>query len=299
MGLKKVYTTIYPNMKSNNIVINKLKSLKYIQAFSRLLTPNLGYLFVWRIPEKNVGHLRRFLSEMQQEGLIKDFTFHILGEFNNCGPSLEWYDPSTKIWIYKWSDIRKRLTESLPIELEDPREYSNLCDKLDILIVEQIQMDPKITFSEIAKAAGVSVPTIKYRYEKLKRSGVLKGYRAKILAFPPEASRLIDIRIEFPSDREMGTFAAGLKGLPFALAYQKEVGLENLIVRAYLPSSELVLLLDLLTDLVHKGFIMNFSFIELDISTAESYTVESELFQDGLWKFEIPSVRVAPENLMR
>ena len=299
VGLKRISAIIYPRVNSHDVVLSKLKSIRYLEKFYRLLTPNLGYLFIWRIPEKSVGQLRQFLGKMQQEGLIKDFTFHLLGEQHICGPSLEWYDPSAKVWVYKWSDVRKRLTESPPIELEDPRDYTNICDKLDIFIVEQIQMQPKIAFSEIAKAAGVSVPTVKYRYEKLERSGVLRGHYPTILAFPPEVSRLIDLRVEFPSGRELGTFAAGLKGLPFALAYQKEVGFNSLIIRAYLPTSELSSLLDLLTDLAHKDFIKGFSFFELDIRTAERYSIESALFEDGQWKFEIPAIAAAPVNLAK
>jgi DNA-binding Lrp family transcriptional regulator len=299
MSLKRVSTVIHPYMKKHSVVLGMLKSIKYIDKCYRLLTPNIGYLFVWCLPEKHVGRLKQFLSELQQEGLIKDFTFSMLGELHVCGPSLEWYDPSAKVWVYKWSDVRKRLTESPPIELEDPRDYTNICDKLDIFIIEQIQMQPKIAFSEIAKAARVSVPTVKYRYEKLERSGVLRGHYPTILAFPPEVSRLIDLRVEFPSGMELGTFAAGLKGMPFALGYQKEIGFNNLVIRAYLPTSELSSLLDLLTDLGYKGLIKDFSFFELDIRTAELYSVESELFEDGQWKFEIPAIASATVKLAK
>jgi len=298
LGLKRVSTVIYPHMKSAKVVVERLKSINYIDKYYRLLTSNLSYMFVWQVPEKSVGQLRRFLSDMQQDGLIKDFTFNVLGEVNTCGPSLEWYDPSEKMWMFKWSDIRKRLTESSPIELEDPSNYTNLCDKLDMFIIDQMQMNSRMAFSDVAKAANVSVPTVKYRYEKLERSGVLRGHYAHILAFPPEISRLIELKVEFPSSRELGTFAAGLKGLPFAVGYQKEMGLENIIIRIYLPSSELAPLLDLLTDLVHANFITNFSFVELDIRTAELYSIPSELFQDGQWKFEIPSVIAAPLNVV-
>jgi len=297
LGLKRVSTIIYPNVRSEKAAVSKLKSIKYTEKCYRLLTPNLGYLFVWQIPDKYVGQLRRFLSEMQQDGLIKDFTFSVLGEMQYCGPSLEWYDPSAKVWMFKWSDVRKMLTDSLPIEVEDPSNYTNLCDNLDIFILDQMQMNSRMTFSDVAKAANVSVPTVKYRYEKLERSRVLRGHYAHILAFPPEVSRLIELKVEFPSGRELGTFAAGLKGLPFAVAYQKEIGLENLLVRIYLPSSEIASLLDLLTDLARENFIVNFSFVELDIRTAELYSVPSELFQDGQWKFEIPVAAAAPLNL--
>jgi len=297
LGLKRVSTIIYPNVRSEKVAVSKLKSIKYVDRCWRLLTPNLGYLFVWRNPEKSISQLRRFLSEMQQDGLIKDFTFSVLGEMNTCGPSLEWYDPSAKVWMFKWSDVRKMLTDSLPIEVEDPSNYTNLCDNLDMLIIEQMEVHSRTSFSEIAKTVSVSVPTVKYRYEKLERSGVLRGHYARILTFPPEVSRLIELKVEFPSSRELGTFAAGLKGLPFALAFQKEIGLGNLIVRLYLPSSEMASLLDLLTDLVRENFILNFSFMELDIRTAESYTLPSELFQEGQWKVVMPSSVRVPLNV--
>jgi hypothetical protein len=82
------------------------------------------------------------------------------------------------------------------------------------------------------------------------------------------------------------------------LAYQKEMGVENLLVRAYIPSSEMASLIDLLTDLARENFITNFSFVELDIRTAEAYTVISDLFEDGQWKFEIPMVAAAPLTQM-
>jgi DNA-binding Lrp family transcriptional regulator len=298
LGLKRVSTIIYPNMKSEKAVLSRLKLMKQIDRCWRLLTPNLGYLFVWRIPEKSVGQLRRFLSEMQQDGLIKDFSFNMLGEMHTCGPSLEWYDPNAKLWVFKWSDVRGRLTGSVPADVDDPPDYSILCDRLDMFIIEQMQMYSRTTFSGIAKAANVSVPTVKYRYEKMEKSGVLRGHYAKILAFPPDVARLIELKVSFPGRRELSTFAAGLKGLPFALAYQKEMGVENLLVRAYIPSSEMASLIDLLTDLARENFITNFSFVELDIRTAEAYTVTSDLFEDGQWKFEIPTVAAVPLTQM-
>jgi DNA-binding Lrp family transcriptional regulator len=297
LGLKRISTTVYPNVRGEKVAMSKLKSIKFVDKFYRLLTPNLGYLLVWQIPERNVGQLRRFLGEMQQDGLIKDFTFSVLGEMQYCGPSLEWYDLSAKVWVFKWSDVRKRLTESPPIEVEDPSDYTNLCDSLDTFIIEQMQMNSRMPFSDVAKAAKVSVPTVKYRYEKLERAKVLRGHYAHILAFPPEASRLIELKVEFPSSRELGTFAAGLKELPFVVAYQKEVGLENLIARLYLPSSEMASLLDLLTDLAKEDLLTNFSCVEIDTRTAELYTIPTELFQDGHWKFEIPPAIVAPLSL--
>ena len=53
-------------------------------------------------------------------------------------------------------------------------------DEIDNRIVQMLQENARLTFSEIGNAAGISRVAAKHRIEQLEKSGVIKGYHADI-----------------------------------------------------------------------------------------------------------------------
>lgn len=53
-------------------------------------------------------------------------------------------------------------------------------DTKDRKILERLEADARLTYAEIAKAAGISASAVHERVRKLERAGVIKGYRAEI-----------------------------------------------------------------------------------------------------------------------
>ena len=51
-------------------------------------------------------------------------------------------------------------------------------DKVDVAILRMLQEDCRLSFRDIAKKTGVSVPTVSARTERLERIGVVRGYHA-------------------------------------------------------------------------------------------------------------------------
>jgi len=53
-------------------------------------------------------------------------------------------------------------------------------DNLDWKILEELQVNARISYSEIGRKIGLSGPAVAERVQKLENAGIIKGYRADI-----------------------------------------------------------------------------------------------------------------------
>ena len=53
-------------------------------------------------------------------------------------------------------------------------------DDLDLLLIQELQRDARISISQLARQLGHPIPTIRDRIKRLERNGVITGYKAVI-----------------------------------------------------------------------------------------------------------------------
>lgn len=73
-----------------------------------------------------------------------------------------------------------------------------MLDQMDLDIIEELKSDGRASFSEIADSLGVANSTVTGRFQKLKKKGIITGFRPKIdyekLGF--ELTAMINIKAE-------------------------------------------------------------------------------------------------------
>jgi|GEM_PF-3252942 DNA-binding Lrp family transcriptional regulator len=285
IGIRRAIVEIEPEAGAEAELMEKILSLSYWFQSYRILG-SFGYLVGFKIPYAFYNAYESMLNSLKEEYRVKHLAIHPLGEIVGVGPCFRNYDAEVKRWRIDWSDIRRSLTESSPIILEDPPGYSMEADPLDVRIMLILESDAQTSMSDIAKITGVSVPTVSNRIKKLTANGLILGYVANILPFPLEDSRLLQLMVEFPGKTEMQTFASGLLQTPFLLSFQKEIVKPTLFARLYLPNREYPSLSDLLRSLVREGFVKGFSVVELDITSEQSRKISVGLLDSkGQWQF--------------
>jgi len=285
IGMRRVIVEIEPKAESEAALMERVLSLSYWFQSYRILG-SLGYLVGFKIPDAFYPSYESMLNSFKEAYRVKRLSIHPLGEIVGVGPCFRNYDAETKKWQIDWSDIRRRLTESSPIILDDPPEYGMGADPLDVQIMFILEGDARVSMSEIARITGVSVPTVSNRVRRLTTNGLILGYVANILPFPLEDSRLLQLAVEFPGRMEMQTFASGLLETPFLLSFQKECMKPSLFARLYLPNREFPPLADLLRSLTRDGFLKGFSTIELDMASEQSKRIPLRLLDsNGRWEF--------------
>ncbi len=285
IGIRRTIVEIEPEAGGEGELMERVSSLSYWFQSYRILG-SLGYLVGFKIPYAFHNAYESMLNSLKEKYGVKRLSVHPLGEIIGVGPCFKNYDAEAKRWRINWNDIRRSLTESSPIILDDPPGYSMEADSLDVQIMLILESDAQTSMSEIARITGVSVPTVSNRIKKLTANGLILGYVANILPFPFEDSRLLQLIVEFPGETEMQTFASGLLQTPFLLSFQKEIMKLTLFARLYLSNREYPSLSDLLRSLVRDGFLKGFSVVELDMTSEQSRKIPVGLLDSkGQWQF--------------
>lgn len=80
-------------------------------------------------------------------------------------------------------------------------------DKIDARIVELLQLDGRITISELSKHLSLSRPSVAERVKRLQDSGIIEGYSARVSAKAIGREMLVfiqlsDVRVHALSDLE-------------------------------------------------------------------------------------------------
>jgi len=285
IGMRRTIVEIEPEAGDEEKLMDRVFSLSYWFQSYKILG-GLGYLIGFKIPDRFYSAYESMLNGFKDTYRIRRLSIHALGEIAGVGPCFRSYDAEAKKWQIDWNDIKKKLTESNPIILNDPPGYEVEVDPLDIQIMFILESDARVSMSEIARITGVSVPTVLNRVKRLMARGLILGYVANILSFPLEDSRLIQLVVNFPREMEMQTFASGLLETPFLLSFQKEIVKFSLFARLYLPNRMFSSLSNLLRSLTRDEFLEGFSIIELNIESEQSRKISTELLDsNGQWKF--------------
>jgi Lrp/AsnC family leucine-responsive transcriptional regulator len=63
-----------------------------------------------------------------------------------------------------------------------------LADPVNLALLKELSVDPRVTTSELARRVGMSAPAVRERVQRLEESGVIAGYRTdlspKALGYP-------------------------------------------------------------------------------------------------------------------
>jgi Lrp/AsnC family transcriptional regulator, leucine-responsive regulatory protein len=117
------------------------------------------------------------------------------------------------------------------------RYENGAIDALDIRILEALVKDARISVADLARAVGLSPPSVSERIKRLEEAGVIEGYA---LAINPKAFGLpiaAWLRIR-PIPGQLQKVAELLRALPQVVECDRITGEDCFIARAYVASVE-------------------------------------------------------------
>lgn len=114
-----------------------------------------------------------------------------------------------------------------------------ILDTTDFQILEILQTDGRITYSDLAEKVGLSRAAVRDRIDSMKERGVIHGFTAIIdaKAYEKFASVFMDVETE---PRKLDDVAKQLMELPEVAIVSQHTGQVGLHVHAYLDSVEKV-----------------------------------------------------------
>jgi Lrp/AsnC family leucine-responsive transcriptional regulator len=117
----------------------------------------------------------------------------------------------------------------------EPKEI--LSDAKNVQILEELQMDPRLSMTELSRRVGLSSPAVTERVRRLEETGVIKGYRLDInpvtLGLPITAF----VRIR-PNTGQLYKITELAQKIPEVAECHRVTGEDCFIMKVYLPSLE-------------------------------------------------------------
>ena len=106
-------------------------------------------------------------------------------------------------------------------------------DEVDRVILAQLQMDARLTITELASRAQLSVSPTHRRIRELERSGVINGYRAELNATAVGLGfdALVFVTMNDGSHDALSAFESALDAIPNIISAQRLFGDPDYLLR--------------------------------------------------------------------
>lgn len=106
-------------------------------------------------------------------------------------------------------------------------------DKLDIAILNQLQQDGRMSNSTLAERIGLSQSACSRRLDNLEKSGVIKGYHARLsnAAMGYGMTAIVHISLSGQFEKSLAEFEAAIKRCPNVLSCHLMTGEYDYVLR--------------------------------------------------------------------
>ncbi|HZD13154.1 MAG TPA: hypothetical protein VE177_06520, partial [Candidatus Binatus sp.] len=133
----------------------------------------------------------------------------------------------------------------------------------------------------------ITLPAAKYRYDRIKEKGLISEYVIDMVPYSPLISDMYEVRLDFKTENQMMAKMAVIDKIPFILHHSMIRGINSITIRVYLPRGEINNLMTLLSTLIRRGVLSNYTSLLLDPMTISSQTFSYEFWEDGKgWRYE-------------
>jgi DNA-binding Lrp family transcriptional regulator len=240
------------------------------------------------VPIEHLSGYDRYLRLLSRYGLADVTRIIHVGDYFPVNLDFKLYDAKEKTWRFAWDKWFDGLNRAQVVKkIFDPPSYSRAVDKKDLLIVKELQKDGRKTLTELSPMLGITLQGVKYHYDRLAARGVCNNFWTNVLPYPIEISAIYEIMIDFQSRERMNRFFSFLNNLFFIINVTKVLGKTSLILRAYLPETQVSKLFEFLSATARKRILATYSVVRLRYETRESQTISYELFDDKKgWAFD-------------
>jgi DNA-binding Lrp family transcriptional regulator len=233
------------------------------------------------VPVRHFAEFGRYLKQISRIGLVDNIEIIQVGDMLPLGLDFQYYDPVDQTWRFAWDKwLRKLLHQKAVGRIDDPRDYECVVDGHDLYIVKELQKNGRKTLAALAPALGMTLPGVKYHYDKLAKRGVCKHFWIDMFPYPIEFSAVYDIMLDFPSREKMNRFFSFVSNLFFFIDVTKVMGKNSLLLRAYIPEMQVSNMFQFLSELTRRKMLTSYSALRLRFETRVSQTISNELFDE-------------------
>jgi DNA-binding Lrp family transcriptional regulator len=240
------------------------------------------------VPVEYLTGFDRYLRQLLRNGLVDNLQVVRVGDIIPLNLNFQYYNVTDRTWSFTWDRWFEKLIQLKTIKrIDDPVSYARVTDKHDLFIVKELQKNARTRLAGLARMMGLTLPGVKYHYDRMVARGVCKHFWIEVFPCPIEVSAVYDIMLDFPSRESMNKFFSFLNSLFFFIDVTKVVGKNSLLVRAHIPEMQVSNMFQFLSQLASRRALTSYSALRLRFETRASQTISYELFDEKKgWIFD-------------
>jgi DNA-binding Lrp family transcriptional regulator len=240
------------------------------------------------VPVIHLASFDRYLKQLTRNGLIDNLQVIRVGDIFPLNLNFQYYNVADRTWTFTWDKWFEKLMRFKAIRrIDDPANYTLVADKHDLFIVKELQKNARIRLAELARMMGMTLPGVKYHYDKMMARDVCKHFWIEVFPCPIEVSAVYDLMLDFVSRESMNRFFSFINNLFFLIDVTKVIGKNSLLVRAYIPEMQVSNMFQFLSQLASRRTLTSYSALRLRFETRASQTISHELFDEKKgWIFD-------------
>lgn len=287
LGLIRVIVPVVARTGHEEDVVRALEIPNFWRSINSC-EGHFTHLSTHSVPFDSLGDFKKYISHIFKSGLISEFKLLLTSDPIPNFPDFSCYDPKLKQWSFRWNYWLRAAKALGSTMIEDPEDYELHADHRDLLIVEELQRNGRKSFAHLAPLLGISLPAVKYRYDRLVSSGIIKHFEFDVYPFPVEISAYHEVMLQFTSASAMNKFLTLIAKLFFVIAVAKVLKQDTLVVRTYLPEIQVGNMFSFFSELAKAGLLSSYSSVRLDFANRQTQTISFELFDDKKgWLFDL------------
>jgi len=287
LGLKKALVIAEATQGYEDLLLNCLKANDFWMLTTRCYGKFEGYLGIYTIPKNHCSDFEGFLAKLEELRVAQNTHIFWSTCFQKVNPTTNWFDSGCRDWTFPWETWLEEIAAEktmLPSTLLEPEDFPIKGDYVDIFVLKEMEKDATVDFSRIAKMLGMTLPGVKYHYDKhVVKRGLLEGFEIEALPYDKAVSDFYYFIFRFPDIVKMAKFTNSLLDKPFVDILGRILNQPGIISKLYLPKKELKNFKDSLSTLIKNGFLQGYDYVIQDSDEWSRQTISYEFFEKRNW----------------
>lgn len=290
LGLKKAVVFAQAIPGKENLLFDSMKAHDYWLYVNRSYGMNEGCMALYTIPSNHTDNFETFVKHLEEIGVAAKTQIFWSTCFHYVHLTSSWFNKASKTWnlpLEEWAKQIPKQGTKLPITLRDPEDFPIKGDRTDILILKEMEKNPLVRMTNLAKKIGISQQLAAYHYLRhIQEQGLIESFEISFSYFDKASSDDFMFVLEFDSHEKLAKFASSLLDKPFARGLGKVLGKNTLLAHLYLPKIEFRKFVDILSGFIRSGLLKTYSYVIVDPTASKRQTISYEYFEKGKWLYE-------------
>ncbi|MFQ5951341.1 MAG: hypothetical protein ACE5KH_04575 [Candidatus Geothermarchaeales archaeon] len=265
-------------------ILERMARKAFLEWYGKII-PSADYSALAAVPLEFQGQFREFLKGLVESGLLRDYQSHGMDWFRLRSLDEADYSFRRRRWEVDWKrlDGREVHVEKVPAAAEGAFRS----DRVDLLILKELQLDATIRLSRMARKLKHKYKTIYYHFnEHVVDRGLIRRYAVYPKVPPGDGGAVVIHVLKGLSSSELVEAENLFHRVPFTWmdGYGREKGLY--VALTALPGAQLTDMFEYISEGI-PAFREKHSFKVLSLAHTKSFTVPYQMMtKEGAWRFE-------------